>query len=98
MRKIEMLDEHDIYNCPINLQFGAVKNMYSQELDHEIIRVVQQVGIDIDKEGLVAALNNDQKRYQEAYNQGYSDCKKEYEERLLKIAKLTGVYLESEGE
>ena len=77
--------EIDIYNCPIKTQIGAVELMMREEYDRKIVRAVQQIGIDIDKEGLVEALNHDRKRYEEAYQKGWDDCKKHYEEKLNRI-------------
>ena len=80
----------NIYDCPIELQLGEIETLHNQELGREIIRTVQKVGISIDRDGLIEAINNDHKRYEEAYNKGYSDCKKLYDETLRSIAKLTG--------
>jgi hypothetical protein len=38
---------------------------------NEIIRAVQEYELDIDKEKLIAALKQDQKRYMDAYKKGY---------------------------
>lgn len=84
----ERFDVMDIYNSPINVQLGAVETMMRQEYDNQVMRAVAKIGIDIDKEGLVEAINNDRKRYNEAYRQGWADCKKYYQERLDAIAAL----------
>lgn len=87
-----------IYDCPISTSISQLQTMMTQEYNHQILKAVGQIGIQIDEDGLVQALNQDRQRYEEAYKAGYSACKKEYEERMLQIAKLTGVYLESEDE
>ena len=76
-----------MYDCPISEQVGAIELMMREEHDRNIVRAVQKIGIDIDKEGLVEALNHDRKRYEEAYQKGWDDCKKHYEEKLARIAK-----------
>ena len=76
-----------MYDCPISEQVGAIELMVREEHDRNIVRAVQKIGIDIDKEGLVEALNHDRKRYEEAYQKGWDDCKKHYEEKLARIAK-----------
>ena len=78
----------DIYNSPINVQLGAFQTMVREEYDKKVLHAVAQIGIDIDKEGLVEAINADRKRYNAAYAQGWEDCKKYYQERLDDIAAL----------
>ena len=77
-----------MYDCPISEQVGAIELMVREEHDRNIVRAVQKIGIDIDKEGLVEALNHDRKRYEEAYQKGWDDCKKHYEEKLKQIIDL----------
>lgn len=72
----------DIYDCPIHEQIGELKTMMANEHDRVLIRAIQQVGIEIDQESLVQAIHNDRQRYEEAYKRGYSDCQKEYEEKM----------------
>lgn len=66
----------DIYDCPIHEEIGELKTMMANEHDRVLIRAIQQVGIEIDQESLVQAINNDRQRYEEAYKRGYSDCQK----------------------
>lgn len=80
----------DPYDCPIDAQLGAINTMIYEEYDRKILRAVAQMGISIDKEGLVEAINADHKRYDAAYHQGWNDCKKYYEERLREIHELSG--------
>lgn len=87
-----------LYDCPISTSISQLQTMMVEEYNHQVLKAVGQIGIKIDEDGLVKALNQDRQRYEEAYRAGYSACKKEYEDRMLKIAKLTGVYLESEDE
>jgi hypothetical protein len=86
------------YDCPISTSISQIQTMMTEEYNHQVLKAIGQIGIEIDEQGLVQALNQDRRRYEEAYQAGYSACKKEYEDRMLQIAKLTGVYLESEDE
>lgn len=74
-----------IYDCPINEKIGQLKTMMANEHDRFLIKAVQEVGIEIDHESLVQAIHNDRQRYEEAYKKGYSDCQKEYEEKMKRI-------------
>ncbi len=76
----------DIYNCPIETQLSAVQTIMREEYDKRVLHTVQQIGIDIDKEGLIEALNQDRKRYEEAYKKGWEDCETHYKEKLRRIA------------
>ena len=78
----------NIYDCPISEQIGQLKMMMADEHDRMVVRAVQQVGIEIDQESLVQAINSDRKRYEEAYKKGYSDCEEHYKEILSQISKL----------
>lgn len=62
---------HDIYDCPIEQQIGQLSVMMANEHDQQIVKAVQQIGIEIDKQGLVEAINNDRRRYEAAYQRGY---------------------------
>lgn len=96
--KVSYEDIQSLYDCPISTSISQLQTMMTQEYNHQILKAVGQIGIKIDEDGLVQALNQDRRRYEEAYRAGYEACRKEYEDRMLKIAKLTGVYLESEDE
>ena len=89
---------NDIYEMPVMAQLDQASRMISQSFEDQVMKVVYNVGVTVDKDGLVKALNQDRERYEQAWCEGYAACKKEYEARLLQIAKLTGIYLESEDE
>ena len=80
----------DIYDCPIHEVISPLKTMMANEHDRVLMKVIQEVGIEIDQESLVQAIRNDKQRYEEAYKKGYSDCHKEYEEKMKRIANITG--------
>lgn len=69
---------HDIYDCPIEQQIGQLSVMMANEHDRQIIKAVQQIGIEIDQQGLVEAINNDRRRYEEAYHKGYNEALESY--------------------
>lgn len=98
MRDKSFEEVKHVYDLPISTSISQLQTLVTQEYDRQILKAIGQIGIEIDEDGLIKALNQDRRRYEEAYNAGYSACKKEYEDRMLKIAKLTGVYLESEDE
>lgn len=78
------------YQSPILASLGQVNYLVTEEYDKHILEAVGKIGIRIDKQGLIDALNQDRKRYDAAYNQGWSDCEKYYKERLKEIHELSG--------
>lgn len=86
------MNMENIYDCPIHEQIGQLRTMMANEHDKMLMKAVQEVGIEIDKESLVQAIHNDRLRYEDAYKKGYADCKKEYEEKMKSIADIIGVF------
>ena len=80
----------DIYDFPIHMQLGPLMTSVENEQGRIIMKAVHDVGIEIDRESLIKAIRNDRQRYEEAYRKGYSDCQKEYEEKMKRIANITG--------
>ena len=78
MARKEMLDIRDLYDCPISTQINQVETMLNKAYEDNVLRVVQQVAVNIDKEGLLKALNQDRERYEEAYQKGWDACEKYY--------------------
>ena len=78
----------NFYDCPISEQIGELKMMMADKHDKMVLKAVQQVGIEIDQESLIQAINSDRKRYEEAYRKGYADCEEHYKELLSQISKL----------
>lgn len=79
-----------MYDCPIEMsrQLDGIEFIMREERERTVLRAIQKVGIDIDRESLMQALNHDRERYEEAYQKGYNDCKRKYDEILKKISDL----------
>jgi len=92
-----MPDIKSIYDCPIETTIGQIHTMINKDYTDNILRAVGQIGIEINEKGLVEAINQDKKRYEEAYQRGWDDCQKHYshlaecEEKLNKIAEILNV-------
>ena len=74
------------YISPIELQ--NLNDLVMQTTEDGIIKAVWNMGFKVDAQQLTYALNQDRKRYEYAYDQGWNDCKKHYEEKLKNIAEL----------
>ncbi len=81
---------NNYYDCPISETVDQLHLMMVEEHDKQIVKAVQNVGINIDRDGLIAALRNDRDRYEAAYKKGYEDASQEYEARLKAIRTMLG--------
>ena len=80
-----------MYESPIEVQMRNMHDLVMQTTEDGIIKAVWNMGFKVNAEQLTQALTQDRKRYEYAYDKGWNDCKKEYEERLKKIAELAKV-------
>ena len=55
------------YNSPIESIVTQLQTTY----DNEVLRAVQSVGINVDKDELIKALDYDRKQYEQGYRNGY---------------------------
>lgn len=82
-----MSNFENIYNSPIETHLRDLKPMMAEVYGHEVMKVVGQIGIEIDKEGLIQALSQDKIRYEKAYQDGWNDCDKYYKDIIEGIRK-----------
>jgi Zn finger protein HypA/HybF involved in hydrogenase expression len=62
-----------MYKSPIELIIADIQNQIAKEQDEEIYKAVVSVGISVDKEELVKALEYDRKQYLMGYEDGEAD-------------------------
>lgn len=67
-----------MYDSPIKVMFGQMES----QIDNNIIKAIQQIGIEIDKVELVRALQYDRNQYDRGFADGYMAARSEFEERL----------------
>ena len=77
-----------IYDSPITLFTKDIHHQIAEEHENIVMKAVWEMGVDIDKDKLIAALEQDQKRYRDAYAAGYSACEKFYTEKLKRITEI----------
>lgn len=68
-----------MYESPVTV----IQDQLRFELENDVFKAVQRVGVDVNKEDLVKALKYDR----EQYAKGYSDCKELYEKKIEIILK-----------
>ena len=84
----DLLNVHSAYESPIILITQQFQAKVNEEYDNHIMNIIESYGIYIDKDTLIAALNADRSRYEEAYQKGYNTCKQIYQEKLKQIIDL----------
>lgn len=60
-----------MYESPITIVYGDIQTEFKRETESLIVRCVQNVGVDVNKDELVKALSYDR----DQYDKGYADAK-----------------------
>lgn len=66
-----------MYESPIRL----IESQLRTEVENEIFRAIREVGVEVDKEELIKALQYDR----DQYSKGYADGVKEFAEKITEI-------------
>lgn len=77
-----------MYDCPIKTFFTASPIEMRENYQGLVVQAVQKVGIDVDKEELIKAIQNDRERYEAAYQKGWNACEAQYTGMLNKIVQI----------
>lgn len=64
------------YESPITLMTEEIANDFTDKTEGLIMESVQHVGVSVDKDELVRALNYDREQYEKGYRDGLSDAVK----------------------
>ena len=81
----EQLSVPDFYDSPIGLLIDKMSSEIAKQTDEMVYSAVQKVGIDIDKDKLVSALEQDKQRYRDAYTKGYLDAMNRFTEAINRV-------------
>lgn len=79
-----------MYKSPIEIITTDTVMKIVKEQEKQVFRAIQNVGINVDRDELIKALNYDRNQYQEGHKDGYTSGAKELAERL--IAKCDSPY------
>lgn len=90
-----------MYESPINLFVSDIATSIDKRIEEVTVNAIQNLGIDIDKDELVKALNYDRKQYGEGYEDGYMDGEitgrkdvvEELTEKLTKLLSADSPYV-----
>ena len=59
-----------MYKSPIDMLVTDIQHQIAEQQDEQIYKAVVSVGINVDKEELIRALNDDRRQYKEGYRDG----------------------------
>ena len=61
------------YESPLEVIFTEFASKVANQMDNDVWQAIQRVGIDVDKDELIRALQYDRDQYQKGYNDGYEN-------------------------
>ena len=84
-----------MYDSPINVIYGEVQTKVQEDMENHIFKSVQSVGVMVDKDELIKALQYDRQQYEK----GLADGKREFAiymlGRIAAIEMMSGIDLVS---
>ena len=80
----EMEMKYPEYDSPLVLNASDIATQMAKNIDELSLKAVQRVGINVDKDKLLAALKQDAERYREAYAHGYDTGYQERDEEIVR--------------
>lgn len=63
-----------MYKSPIEIKLDDIISNVVEKTDEYMVRCVQQVGVDVDKDQLLKALEHDRSQYEKGYADGQADA------------------------
>lgn len=67
-----------MWESPINVIMGEMQT----QIERDVFKAIQNVGIDVNKEELLKALQYDREQYSKGYSDGYEKVLDDFAERL----------------
>lgn len=62
-----------MYKSPIEKIYGELQTQMVQEDENMVMKTIRKIGVNVDKEELIKALNYDRNQYSKGYNDGKND-------------------------
>ena len=72
-----------MWESPVNVIYGEMQT----QIEEDIFKAIHNVGIDVDKEELLKALQYDRGQYEKGYSDGYA---KAIDEFVIKLKRVRG--------
>ena len=61
------------WESPIEMSYREISRQYEEAEDRMVWNSLHEIGINIDKERLIAVIEGDKKSYEDGYRKGYED-------------------------
>ena len=71
-----------MFENPVNVIYGEIQT----QIEGDVFKAIQSVGIDVDKEELLKALQYDRNQYEKGYADGYAKALDEFAERMKELS------------
>ena len=82
--KFDMDSIEPYYDSPLSLVTQSIMENIGKQFDDMTYQAIQKVGIDVDRDKLLEALQQDKKRYEEAYCRGANEGYKRRDDELIR--------------
>ena len=76
--------KHPEYDSPLVLNVSDIATQMAKNIDEMSWKAIQRVGIDVDKDKLLAALKQDSERYRKAFANGYNTGYEKRDEEIVR--------------
>ena len=73
------------YESPINI-FQQLQTAVTENVDKQVYTAIQQVGVVVNKDELIKAINYDRNQYEEGYKNGYMKAKEDLKTALADVS------------
>ena len=80
-----------MYDSPINVIYGELQTKVEKDMENHIFESVLSVGVMVDKDELIKALEYDRQQYEKGYEDGKIDAADYMYEKICEIEKMTGM-------
>lgn len=77
-----------MYESPVNVVYNQMRT----EVDNHIFKAIVNVGVDVNKEELIKALQYDRGQYDKGYKDGYEDGQAEFARKLVNMIGAIKLY------
>lgn len=77
-----------MYKCPIEKIYGELQTQMVQEDENMVMKAIRKVGVNVDKEELIKALQYDRNQYTKGYDDGKNDVLEKLRADIEEHAKI----------
>lgn len=74
------------YESPINIVQQLVQTDVAENVDKQVYTAIHQVGVVVNKDELIKAINYDRNQYEEGYKNGYKKAKEDLKTALADVS------------